>query len=182
MTKTRSIALLGAVQFVQKTYGQAAHERVLAALSEDVRRGFVPPIRDSNWRPLTDLGAYTETAKALLAPKEPDFFHRLGRFIGHVERERGGFKPMVAEPATTMRMMSLVWRAIYDEGRAEVAIAGPKEGFFRIHDFLKSRTVCQTHAGAMEGLFGTDKAPVRVEETACVHDGSPYCEFHVLWE
>lgn len=182
MTTTRGIALLGAVQFVKEHYGPDAHERVLAALPEKCRAGLLAPIREASWRPLEDLGLYTETARALLAPEDPTFYTTMGRFIGRVERDKGGFRPMVAEPSTAMRMMSLVWRAIYDEGRAEATICGPREGLFRVYDFRKSRTVCQTHAGAVEGLLGTDEVFVRVEETACVHDGSPCCEFRIVWE
>lgn len=181
MTNVRGVIALNTVRFVKEVYGPEAHERVLARVSQGRRASFLGTIREGSWGPLEDVLAYMEAAKALLAPEEPDFFRNLGRFSGQAERRAQGFRPLVADASTTMRMAPTAWRAFYDRGRIEVVSLGPREAVARIHDFPAHRANCQRMCGAWEGLLETEELAVRVTETVCALDGSPCCEMRVAW-
>lgn len=182
MPRARGIAFIGVVRFVTESWGAAAHQKVLAALPAESCSTFLGPLTESSWRPLSDLGAYAEAARQLFAPDDPGYYRRLGRFVGSHEREHGGFKPMVADPRTAMRLAALLWRALYDPGRCEVQTLGPHHGVVRISEFPVSRSLCQSSCGLIEGLTSNESVAASVEEVACVLDGSPYCEFRVQWD
>jgi CheY-like chemotaxis protein len=168
----RGAILLNTVRFVRETYGPDAHPRVLKALPADHCATFLAPIRDASWHPSADLEAYVETARALLAPQDPDFERRAGYFAGRGVRE-AGFEALLVAPE---KLATVIWRALFDSGRVEVVSHGEVETLARIYDFPTTRSACQRMLGAWEGLLGA-----RVEKTACVLDGSPWCEMRVLW-
>lgn len=182
VARVRGITVLGTVRFVKETYGPEAHEKVLAALPAQACAVFLGPLRDASWVGLKDLMAYTEEARKLLAADDPEFWRKLGGFIGRFERDKGGFRPMVADPATAMRLAGVMWSALYDSGRLEIVVQGPREALARIHGFRTNRDLCQTNCAAMEGLLSTDHHAAHAEETACVLDGGPYCEMRLVWE
>jgi hypothetical protein len=182
MVRVRGIALIGAVQFVKDEFGADAHQRVLDALPEENRATFAAPLRDAVWRPLDDLAAYAGTARRLLAPEDAGFYERLGFRAGRVEREQGGFHPMVADAPTAIRLASVIWRSLYDTGRMELVPEGESRALARIHDFPTSPALCQANCAAMAGLLGSDARPVRTEQSACVLDGAACCEYRVSWE
>lgn len=182
MTRVRGIAVLGAIRFVTESWGPEAHQRVLAALPAEHCGTFLGPLTDGAWKPLSDLGAYLETTRRLFAHGDREFYWKLGRFVGRHEREHGGFKPMVADPRTSMRLAALVWKALYDTGRCDVQTVGPNHGVLRISGFPANRGLCQSNGGAIEGITSSETSKARVDEIACVLNGSPYCEFRVLWD
>src|SRR5262249_41381566 len=100
---------------------------------------------------------------------------------GRRARTGGGVAPMVADPATAMRLGPVIWKSFCDTGRFEFLVQGRREGFVRLHGFPATRALCQRVRGSWESLLGTDELPARMTQTACVVDGSPYCEFHVVW-
>jgi hypothetical protein len=181
MTHARGIALLATMRFVRTNYGDASHERVLAALPEASRRRFGPRLRESAWLPLRDLATYSAAAQSLLAPNDPEFFRRLGRFVGTFYREHGGFAPMVAVRKTAIRLAPTLWRMLYDAGAMEIVQRGQEEAVIRILGMRTSKPLCETNCGAVEGAVGSASDPLRVEETACVLDGSPWCEMRLVW-
>lgn len=44
------------------------------------------------------------------------------------------------------------------------------------------RELCESTCGALEGLASSEEGRAHVEKTACVLDGSPYCEMRLWWE
>jgi hypothetical protein len=182
MARVRGIAVHGAIRFVTETWGSDAHQRILAQLPAERCGTFLGPLTDGAWKPLGDLGAYLETARRLFANGDPGFYRQVGRFVGRHEREHGGFKPMVADPRTSMRLAGLLWRALYDTGRCDVLSIAPDHGIVRVTGFPASRGLCLSTCGSIEGLTSGDGAEARVDEVACVLDGCPYCEFKVQWD
>lgn len=182
MVLVRGIAFIGAVQFVKDEFGPEAHARVVEALPEASRVTFATPLRDAVWKPLDDLAAYAGAARRLLDPHDARFYERLGFKAGRVEREQGGFHPMVADAPTAIRLAGVIWRSLYDAGRLELIADGESSALARIHDFPTSPALCQANCAALSGLLGTDQRPVRTEQLACVLDGAPFCEYRVSWE
>jgi hypothetical protein len=182
MVSVRGIALIGAMQFVKEEFGPEAHRRVVEALPEAHRAAFTSPVRDAVWRPLGDLAAYAGTARRLLAPDDPKFYERLGFRAGRVEREQGGFHPMVADAPTAIRLAGVIWRSLYDAGRMELIPDGESRALARIHDFPTSPALCQANCAALSGLLGSEERPVRSEQVACVLDGAAWCEYRISWE
>ncbi|HLA77825.1 MAG TPA: hypothetical protein VJU18_09635 [Vicinamibacteria bacterium] len=181
MASVRGVAVLNAIRYVRESFGPNPHQAVVKALSEPHRATFLGPIREASWKPVEDLIAYLETAQRLLAPADPLFFRRVGRFSGQLERASQGFEVMVADPSTAMRMGPVVWRSFFDAGRLEVEILGPREGMARVFDFPASRALCDRRSGAWEGLLSTPGLRVEVTETRCCLSGSDFCENRVLW-
>ena len=181
MVRVRGIALLGAIQFVKDEFGPDAHQRVLDSLPEATRSSFAAPLRDAVWKPLEDLAAYAGAARRLLAPDDPHFYERLGYQAGRVEREQGGFHPMVADAATAIRLAGTIWRSLYDAGRMELIADGDGRARARIHDFPTFPALCQANGAALSGLLGSAERPVRTTQLACVLDGADYCEWEVAW-
>jgi hypothetical protein len=179
--RVRGILLLNTIRFVTEGYGEAAHGRVLAALDDDARRVFEAPHREAGWVPLGPIVRYMETAQRLLAPDEPGFHRRMGRFSGRLSRVVGGFLPMVASGATAVKMAGKLWRAFYDRGRAEVVSTGPTEAIVRLHEFPAWKPHCDRFCGALEALIGSETFPLVMEELRCGSDGSGYCEFRASW-
>lgn len=181
MVRVRGIAFIGAMQFVKDEFGPEAHERVVEALPEANRATFTVPLRDALWRPLEDLALYAGAARRLFAPEDPTFYERLGFRAGRVERDEGGFHPMVADAPTAIRLASVIWRSLYDAGRMELLPDGDGRALARIHDFPTSPALCQANGAALSGLLGSDERPVRTQQTACALDGAPFCEYRVSW-
>ena len=182
MVRVRGIAFIGAMQFVKEEFGPEAHTRVLEALPEASRATFGGPLRDAVWKPLDDLAAYAGTARRLLAPEDDDFYARLGFRAGRVERDEGGFHPMVVDAPTAIRLGAVIWRSLYDAGRMELSADGEGRAVARIYDFPTSTALCQANCAALSGLLGSDAHPVRTEQAACVLDGAPCCEYRVSWQ
>lgn len=182
MVRIRGIAFIGAMQFVKDEFGPEAHDRVLEALPEAHRASFAGALRDAGWKPLDDLVAYAGTARELLAITDDGFYTRLGYRAGRVEREQGGFQPMVADAGTAIRLGAVIWRSLYDAGRMELIPEQDGHAIARIHDFPTSEALCQANCAALSGLLGSDEQPVRTEQLACVLDGAPCCEYGVSWE
>jgi hypothetical protein len=182
MVRVRGIAFIGAMQFVREEFGPEAHDRVLQTLPESSRATFTGPLRDAVWKPIEDLAAYAGGARRLLAPDDPRFYQRLGFRAGRVERDQGGFHPMVADAPTAIRLAGVIWRSLYDAGRMELIADGGTRALARIHDFPTSPALCEANCAALSGLLGSDERPVRTEQRACVLEGAPYCEWAVTWE
>jgi hypothetical protein len=181
MVLVRGIALIGAVQFVKEEFGSEAHDRVVEALPEANRTTFAVPLRDAVWKPIEDLAIYAGTARRLLAPDDPTFYERLGFRAGRVEREQGGFHPMVVDAPTAIRLAGVIWRSLYDAGRMEMIADGASRALVRIHDFPTSPALCKANGSALSGLLGSDESPVTSEKTTCALDGAPFCEWRVTW-
>ena len=182
MVRVRGIAFIGAMQFVKEEFGPEAHDRVLEALPEANRATFAAPLRDAIWRPVDDLAAYAGTARRLLSPEDPRFYERLGFRCGRVEREQGGFHPMVVDAPTSIRLASVIWRSLYDAGRMELIADAGSRALARIHDFPTSPALCMANCAALSGLLGSDESPVRTGQLACVLEGAAWCEYSVEWE
>jgi hypothetical protein len=182
MVLIRGIAIIGTVQFIKDEFGPEAHDRVLQALPEASRATFASPLRDAVWKPIADLAAYAGTARQLLAPTDERFYSRLGFRAGRIERDQGGFHPMVADAPTAIRLAAVIWRSLYDAGRMELVADGDTRAVARIYDFPTSIALCQANCAALSGLLGSDERPVTTEQVACVLDGAPFCEYSISWE
>lgn len=172
MVHVRGAIVLNTVRFIKECYGADAHAKVLKALPLRHAATFLHPVREASWESGEDLEAYAETARQLPAPEDPEFHWKAGYFAGR-ETRRAGFEPMLAYPE---KLSMAIWLALFDAGRIEIVSQTPSEIVARLHDFPTSRAACQRMWGAWEGMFGA-----RVAKTACVLDGSPYCEFHLSW-
>ena len=181
MANVRGVTVLNVIRYVRETHGSDRHQEVVEAVPEPHRSTFARPIREASWVPVADLAAYLEAAQKLLASGDALFFRRVGRFSGQLERGSQGFKVMVADPSTAMRMGPVLWRSFFDVGRLEVEILGPREARTRVFDFPASRALCDRRAGAWEGLLSTPELRVEVAETRCCLSGSDFCENQVLW-
>jgi hypothetical protein len=179
--RVKGIALTGVSEFAKDRFGLEAHEAVLLALAPEQRASFASPIRESAWKPVADMAAYAGALRRLYAPEQAGFYRELGRYVGRVQRERGGFQPMVADRATAIQLASKLWPALYDRGRLSLNPAGEQAGVAYIHGFPTTRALCEANVGALEGLFSSPEWRAEAEETACTLDGAPACEVQVRW-
>lgn len=176
----RGMFVLNMVDFVRETYG-SAHEKIVAALPERHAATFRDEVHESAWSPLEDVVAYMEAAKRLLAPADPDFFRKMGFFGGRHDRARA-LGILVSDVAMALRTTRILWQAFFDTGELDVAEVGPNWATLRVRNFPARNCLCQSVVGSLEGLLSVAAVPVRVEERACLIEGSPYCEFRLNWE
>jgi hypothetical protein len=181
MPKVRGAMVLHAVRFVREIYGEDAHERVLKGVEPQHWGTLLGPVREASWEPVEDLVAYLSAARALLAPGDPAFFRTLGAFSGRLEREAAGFKRLVSDPSTAVRMAPRTWRTFYDQGHVEVMTDGPLEARARIFGFPASEALCERRVGAWASLVSYPGMGAVAEELVCGRDGSPFCEVRVTW-
>jgi hypothetical protein len=182
VANVRATAVIHSVRFVKERYGSGAHERVLAALSPELRAVFGATVREAGWKPVQDVVAYIEKARDLLAPRDPDFFRELGRHAGRALHETN-FKAMVETPELGVLQATRLWTAFYDTGRLEVVERGADYVVTRMHGFpAPSRTWCERIVGFWEGAFEGAGARAQAIESACVFRGSPYCEVRIEWQ
>ncbi len=179
-TRVRGSVLLSSAAFVRQRFGPEAHERVVARLRPEHQAAFTADLREGSWKPVEAVDAYMEAARRLLAPGDASFFREMGRFAGEQAR-RSVFASMVRDAETAARMLPTMGRVVADQGRAEVVQAGPGELRARISGFPTTPALCERRVGAYEALFGSAEAPVEASETACVLQGSPWCEIRVVW-
>jgi hypothetical protein len=181
MAQVRGALVSSAVQFVRETYGPDAHERVLGALDPRARATLGKRIRDSSFEPVEHFVAYIEAARQILAPDDAGFFRSLGRYTGRRARDSQGFKVMVAEPESAVRMAPITWKAFYDTGRADARMTGPREALIRLVDFPSRASLCERSCGTLEGLVSTETLQATVEHTRCIARSDPCCEYRIMW-
>ena len=174
------MTVINVIRYVRETHGSDRQQAVVEVVPEPHRSTFLRPIREASGAGCRPR-CLPETAQKLLASGDALFFRRVGRFSGQLERGSQGFKVMVADPSTAMRMGPVLWRSFFDVGRLEVEILGPREARTRVFDFPASRALCERRAGAWEGLLSTPELRVEVAETRCCLSGSDFCENRVLW-
>ncbi len=172
----RGTFVLNAFDFVGERYSPAAHATVLEMLP--ALRTALSAVRENSWTPLEDLVAYMETAKAVLAPGDPDFYRKMGFYGGsHVRALPVGIA--VSEQMRALRLYGMLWRTFFDAGDLEVIEACPEGAILRIRDFPSAPSFCQRLIGSVEGILSLAATPVRVEERACTCRGDAYCEMLV---
>ena len=98
-----------------------------------------------------------------------------------MERARAGFDVMLRDPATTMRLGPVAWKAFYQPGDLEIVAIAPAECLARIRGFPSSRDLCSRLVGALEGLLTTRELAASVSEEACVAAGDPCCQLRIRW-
>jgi len=175
----RGTFVLNTFDFIREHHGPAAHATVLRTLP--VPRPSLSEARETSWTPLEDLVAYMETAKAVLAPGDPDFYRKMGFYGGsHMRALWVGIA--VSEPTRALRFCTILWRTFFDAGHLEVIESCPDGAILRIHDLPSAAAFCQRFLGSVEGLLSLSAVPVRVEDGACTSRGDPYCEIFVSRE
>ena len=106
-------------------------------------------VREGFWTPLEDLVAYMETAKAVLAPGDRDFYRKMGFYGGsHVRALPVGIA--LSEQMRALRLYRMLWRTFFDAGDLEVIEACPEGAILRIRDFPSAAPFCQRLLGSVE--------------------------------
>ena len=181
VAQVRGSLFINTFAFLREVAGPEAPQKVLSGLPADVRVRLERPIRESSWAGFDDLMLYMRAAKALFAPDDPQFYRRMGYFAGQRLRQHGGFEAMVPEPKIAVQMSRLVWLALFDVGRVEVAGDADREAQGTIHDFPADEVHCQRLCGALEGLLTAGSNIAQAEEIECAAKGAPNCRFRVRW-
>jgi hypothetical protein len=182
MPNLRGLGVLNTMRFVRQRYGDSAHISVLHSLSAAQRAALEEPIGESAWRPLEAVLAYMDTAHALLAPDDPTFFLELGRFSGRITRNTP-FQSMLRSPGIALRLLAVLWRAFFDQGRARVVCRTEGSALVRLYDFPKTtRGLCGSLGASWEAtLEHRPELDFRVSELSCRVNGTEYCEWKATW-
>ena len=146
----RGTFVLNTFDFVCERYSAAAHAMVLQMLPASGTS--LSAVREGFWTPLEDLVAYMETAKAVLAPGDRDFYRKMGFYGGsHVRALPVGIA--LSEQVRALRLYRMLWRTFFDAGDLEVIEACPEGAILRIRDFPSAPSFCQRLIGSVEGLL-----------------------------
>src|SRR2546425_8140181 len=146
----RGTFVLNTFDFIREHYSPAAHTMVLQMLP--VPRPSLSEARETSWTRLEDLVAYMETAKAVLAPGDRDFYRKMGFYGGrHVRSLPVGIA--VSEQMRALRLYGMLWRTFFDAGDLEAIEACPEGAILRIRDFPSAPSFCQRLIGSVDGLL-----------------------------
>jgi hypothetical protein len=181
MVRVRGVMLVEATHFVRQAHGDEAHAAVVAALAPEHQALFENGPRESAWLPIECLIAYLEQARRALAPADPDFFSRLGAHAGRSERRSSGFRPLLEDPDTTLRLGHLAWRSFYDGAELEFTLETPRRVRVRLVGLPVSRALCERHLGAWGPLLSNEEWQAHVAQLSCRALGDETCEFRVEW-
>jgi hypothetical protein len=177
MATARGTMLLHSEAFVTARYGADAHRKVLEAIPPESAARFAGSLPEGSRVPLVHLVAYMKAAKELLAPGDAQFFHELGRFAGARDREASGFSHMVADRATALKMMKVLWNAYLAEGSFEIVSSDGASATGRVVGFRGDPVLCERITGVVE----TQLSAARAAHVACVFRGDPACTWTVWW-
>ncbi|HET7292383.1 MAG TPA: hypothetical protein VFM88_08160 [Vicinamibacteria bacterium] len=181
MARVRGRDFIDALAFVRETYGAEAVERAVSRLGAPERSRFEAAFREVEWYPLDLLVAFLRAAQAALAPGDPTFFERQGRYAAQRQKE-SFLSVMVGSAEARVATAPTIWRMFYDVGRLEVVGEDPVTAVSRIHDFPATPELCRRFRGIWEGMASTPAHPAAAEETRCVLRGDPFCEFSLSHE
>lgn len=180
MPRVRASLLLNTISYVREVYGDEAHERVMGGLASELHAE-IGSLREAGWVDVADLMTYSQRAADLLAQGDPELHRRAGFYSGQRQRAEGGFKPMLAEQSTAIKMASVYWHALFDTGSAEIVERLTDSVLLEIRDFPTTRELCLRIVGGLEGALHNGHLPARVSEETCSLDGHPHCVMRIVW-
>jgi len=80
VARMKGIAVLSALSFLRETHGAEACDAVLGELNAEAQARIRTSCREASWHPVEDLTALMEIARRRLAPDDPEFLRKLGRY------------------------------------------------------------------------------------------------------
>jgi hypothetical protein len=175
MARVRGRTLIDVMDFVRDAGGEPGLRATRAHLDPEARATFNGTLRESEWYPLEHLVSYLRAAKKALAPEEPGFYRRLGRFSG--TRQKAYLGSMIS-PDARARLAGTIWRLFYDVGSVVISGEG-EDSVGQVHDFPTTPELCERFLGSWEAASSTPEHEAHAVETRCVLRGDPYCEFKV---
>ena len=171
------------IAFVKERFGEAAWEKVLAALPEDDRRQLMVPT-NVGWYEF-ELGDRLDKAiVAVLGNGDTQIFREMGR--ASARENLGGVHSSFLNPRDPMKFMAkapVIYRFYYATGERKWESTGPSSGLLTTSGSDTFSTAdCATVMGWYEealSMLGAQDIAV-VEETCCARGGDA-CRYRVTW-
>lgn len=178
--------LLARRTFVQQHFGDAAWERVLAALNEEDRRLFsgfrLLPV---GWYPFATGDRVDKAIVDVLGGGNERVFEDLGAGSAQANLS-GGHRYYLTpgNPQAFMKKVGAIYDLYYDSGRREYEQTGPTSGVMTTYDAeVFSRPDCLTVIGwYRKALEMCGAREVQIVEEACRARGGAHCRYRLSWQ
>jgi hypothetical protein len=170
--------------FTEKTYGQVGVERCLARL-QPADRALLEGISPVGWYPAEPILSFHHALEALYG--EPGN-HQVCEAAGRYSAE-WAFNSILKiflrfkTPHWLMTKYTSVWERYHDSGNWELGVVNENALWGRLSEYqVCDRCFCARLRGWIQGaVHMTGGQDVRVVESRCRCDGSPYCHFDITW-
>jgi hypothetical protein len=181
----KGIILKSRLDFIERTFGKDALDRILPHLGQRGRDLFSNPakIRATSWY---DFEIQTELDKAIcrhLSKGDRSIYRKMGENSADFQEQQSALSEFKG-PWNFLQMHAVIFGRFFKPGRMELIREGPNEVLMRLHEFRSNWENCETNIGFLARsleLIGVKN--VNVVEIRCSQDPSvPYCEYLITWE
>lgn len=194
MGQVRGASIRGTIDFIRIHYGQAAVERVLAALPPETRHAIGdggPALLPSGWYDCAALTELTAHMDRLLGSGDLALARTAGKYIAFEDVNRF-FKWLLrlAGPKTLFVRAESVFKNYHNVGRYVAEEIGPDRAVVRLDDWDSAHPVmCKRIEGwierALELTLGQDVVPVIRETHHVARDprvgAQSFCRYVATW-
>jgi hypothetical protein len=178
-------ALASRVLWVQLEHGESGYQRLLQAVSPELKDALEPGINKAAWYPFDQYVELSIVLDRLYGTGDLSLVKALGRYSADANLKtiyrlfyKVGTVPWIFGRAVRL------WNAHYDSGYCEVVTRGPKAAILRVRGFATPHRVhCLSVQGWCERsieLSGGENP--NVTETLCRTRGDDLCQLDATWQ
>ncbi len=181
--KVKGIFLAHVHDYVVREHGQAALDRVIAALPPAPAKLLSAPA-GFEWYPLSACVEVERKLVELLYGGDLEQAQRLGEYdITESVNKVYRFLFRILDTTTILSRSGKLWNSFYDGGRVVVAQPRATEVVLTLEDFDSLHPVhCHEIQGAFRGLLKLCRLErFRVEHPECRHRGARACVYRLEW-
>lgn len=168
--------------FITEGWGEEAYERIVGLCPLHTQEPFVGP----NTYPDADLLAIVGKAAETLGVSVPDAVHAFGRFC--FPRFAAKYPVFVRDHTHPKTFLQTIDKVIHVEVRKLLKDAEPPRITSvdpapdeLVLSYASARQLCPLVGGLLEGVAAYFHTPIHYQQTRCVRDGSPVCEFKLTF-
>lgn len=181
--KGQNISL--AKEYLEKTYGPDAVNKVLAVLSVDDRAILSKRIYTGFWEPEKSFVHLLDAADKVLGKGDYGVCFQCGHYSARQAIPKF-FKIFIrfGDPLFVIKRGAAMWGQEHNHGRFEVSAQSDHSAVFRLHEYkTPSPAFCAGLRGYCVAVLEMCGAKnVSIVEKQCTCNGASYCEFEAAWE
>lgn len=175
----KGVAFRVVKDYVIREKGQAAWDRVLAALPPDTRKVVSGRILDSQWVPMVHVNRFSLQAERLLGTGDGSLLREFGRQAA-TETFSGVYRAFarLLHPKTVLKRVNTMYRSYSDSGHFDTAIKGD-DVTLTLVEVPTAWATCQIITGFTERMVANLNKDATIRQIACQSEGHPNCAWVV---
>jgi hypothetical protein len=183
MATARGSTAQATVEFIRRSYGEAALAAILSGLGEEERHRLLTADMTDHL-PYELLFCFWRLADGKLGAAHPDWMEQAGAYsIDSLGQQLYGGLLRKASPLEFVTQSVSLYRLYYSQGDMEPVEVGPGRAVLRLVGFdALGPLFCRRQTGGL--LRATELAGgknARVKHVRCSFEGDAYCEWELRW-